>query len=266
MPARLAGRPAVWLIVEVPAVVADQSCCYCMAAEGSSKPQASSGSHRADASTSPAAKPIIGLCGGIGSGKSTVARQLAQLGAMVIDADQAAQEALEQPDVQRQLIEWWGPAVCDERGRIDRAQVADRVFGDPEELRRLEGLIHPRVAQQRLEMIRQAERDPAVRAVVWDVPLLFEKQLDRQCDCLIFVHADRAVRRQRVARDRGWDEDELDRREKNQMALDRKRRSVHYTIDNGSSEAACFAQVRDVFTRILTSRDSSTGPNKPVQG
>ena len=215
---------------------------------------------------SPAGKPVIGLCGGIGSGKSSVARQLQQLGAMVIDADEAAQKALEQPDVQRQLIQWWGQEICDGQGRIDRVRVADRVFADPDELRRLEGLIHPLVEQECQEVLGQAERDPAVRAVVWDVPLLFEKQLDRQCDCLIFVHADRAVRRQRVARDRGWDEDELDRREKNQMALDRKRRSVHYTIDNGSSETVCFAQVRDVFTRILTSRDSSTGPNRPAHG
>ena len=237
-----------------------------MAAEGSSKPQASTGSSGADASGSPAGKPVIGLCGGIGSGKSSVARQLQQLGAMVIDADEAAQKALEQPDVQRQLTQWWGPEVCDERGRIDRARVADRVFADPDELRRLEGLIHPLVEQERRETIGRAQRDPAVRAVVWDVPLLFEKQLDRQCDCVIFVHADRAVRLERLVRDRGWDENELDRREKKQMALDRKRRSAHYIIDNGSSEAACFAQVRDVFTRILTSRESSTGPNQPAQG
>ena len=156
--------------------------------------------------------------------------------------------------------------------RLERGEPADLeglCAAHPEEadeLRRLEGLIHPLVEQERRETIGRAQRDPAVRAVVWDVPLLFEKQLDRQCDCVIFVHADRAVRLERLVRDRGWDENELDRREKKQMALDRKRRSAHYIIDNGSSEAACFAQVRDVFTRILTSRQSSTGPNQPAQG
>lgn len=198
-------------------------------------------------------KPIIGLAGGIGSGKSMVARHLATLGAAVFDADAAAQAALDQPDVMRQLTSWWGEAVLDDAGRVNRREVARRVFDDPVERKRLEGLIHPIVAQRRDAMIRQAVDDAAVKAIVLDVPLLYEVGLDAMCDSVIFVDADRAVRLQRVQAARGWDEAELARREKNQWPLDNKRRQAHDVIVNDGSETDCFVQVRAAFQRILES-------------
>lgn len=196
-------------------------------------------------------KLIIGLAGGIGAGKSTVASAMAQLGGRVIDADAAAREALKREDVRQQIVDWWGQAMLDEAGGLNRKQLAERVFSDEAERRRLEGLLHPIIAAQRERMIADAQADPEARFIVLDAPLLFEVGLDKRCDHVVFVDADRNRRLDRVARERGWSADELERREKNQMSLDRKRQLADNVIVNDASEAACFEQVRDLLARIL---------------
>lgn len=197
-------------------------------------------------------KPIIGVLGGIGSGKSTVARRMAaSFGGMRIDADADAKAALEEPAVRDQLVRWWGSSVLDERGRIDRAAVASIVFDDAAARRRLESVVHPRVAAKREAKLAEAASDASVRFVVLDVPLLAEVGLTERCDALVFVEAGWSARAARVRRARGWDEAELARREKNQMPLDRKRDLAHYVVSNDASEAECLAQVREVVSRIL---------------
>ena len=119
-----------------------------------------------------AAKPVIGLAGGIGAGKSTVAQMLGDRGARVIDSDRIAREELDHPDVRVVLRHWWGDSVCGPQGRVDRGRVADIVFPDAAERKRLEGLIHPRVAARRREQIAAARSDPAVRMIVLDLSLI----------------------------------------------------------------------------------------------
>ncbi|MEX2673492.1 MAG: dephospho-CoA kinase [Phycisphaeraceae bacterium] len=196
-------------------------------------------------------KPIIGLAGGIGSGKSTVARVMAQLGGLVIDADAAAREALKRPDVREQITTWWGRGMCDAEGCVDRQRLAERVFTDPAERRRLEGLLHPLIAAERERLIAEAEDDPSVRFVVLDAPLLFEVGLDERCDETVFVNASEGRRLERVVKHRGWTAEEMKRREKNQMPLDRKRQLADNVIVNDASEAECVEQVRRLLARIL---------------
>ncbi len=198
----------------------------------------------------PPRKPVIGLIGGIGSGKSLVARCLAQFGCAVIDADALAREALQSLDVRRQLTAWWGPDVLDGEGRVDREAVAARVFEDESQLRRLEGLIHPKVHQQRQHLRAQHQADPSVVAIVEDCPLLIEAGLDGACDAIIFVRASRPVRLRRVAEDRGWSPEELARREKRQAPLDIKARRADYVIDNDAGVDQCCAQARRVLSQI----------------
>src|SRR5690606_11820709 len=104
-----------------------------------------------------------------------VARQFEKLGCGVVDADQLARAVLEQPDVPGQLAAWWGPVVLDADGKVDRKAVAAIVFGKPDELARLEGLVHPRVACLRAERHRAFQSDPKVVAIIEDTPLLLEK-------------------------------------------------------------------------------------------
>jgi len=196
-------------------------------------------------------KPVIGLLGGIGSGKSLVARQFEELGCGVVDADQLAREAYGDPAVIEQIVQWWGKAVIKENGEIDRGKIAGIVFENEEEKRRLEGLIHPKVLEARAGLSVQFQADAAVVAIVEDCPLLLEVGLDKACDVLIFVDSPRDQRLARVAGTRGWDEEELARREKNQMGLDKKADRADYVLKNDAGEAECFAHVRRVLSQIL---------------
>lgn len=196
-------------------------------------------------------KPVIGLVGGIGAGKSWVARQFAALGCAVFDADAVAQRVLDEPEIRQVLVNWWGPGVVGVDGRVDRAAVARIVFEQPEALERLEGLVHPRVLQERRRLIQEWQRDPSVVAIVDDTPLLMEKGLDRECDVIVYVAAEESVRRRRLALQRGWSAGELERREKRQLALDMKARRADYCIDNSTDDSCCFEQVRWILSQII---------------
>ena len=195
-------------------------------------------------------KPVIGLLGAPGSGKSLVARQMAELGCGVIDADKLAREALDEPEVRAQIGEWW-PGAIGRDGRVDRKALAKIVFHDPAALRRLEDVVHPRVGERRMELRRLYQADALIHAIVEDAPLLLEKNLDRLCDVLVFVDAPREVRLERVRRTRDWSDEDLAAREKNQTPLDTKRSVSDYVIQNDDGEAATFEQVRRVLSKIL---------------
>jgi dephospho-CoA kinase len=198
------------------------------------------------------AKPIIGLAGGIGSGKSTVAWMLGELGAAVISSDQLNARELETPQVVSELRNLFGQQVLGSTGQLDRTAIRRILAEDPQARRRLEAVLHPRIAQRRLELTQQFQRDPQVRAIVWDSPLLYEAGLDQQCDAVIFVEVDDAIRAQRVLRDRGWTAQELERLEKAQKPLDFKRNSADHRVVNNSDRDALRPQVEAVFSRILS--------------
>ncbi len=200
---------------------------------------------------SSARKPIIGIIGGIGSGKSTIARQFASLGGAVIDADMLARQALDKPATITQLLQWWGPAVVESDGKANRAAVAKIVFEQPGELRRLEQLLHPQVNAERARLRLEHRNNPAVIAVIEDCPLLLEKKLEGDCDAIVFVQASDQTRRSRVKTSRGWTAQDLEARGKNQIALDTKARRADYVIQNDGSEAESFAHVRQVLSQIL---------------
>ncbi|MEX2218875.1 MAG: dephospho-CoA kinase [Phycisphaerales bacterium] len=193
---------------------------------------------------------VIGLAGGIGSGKSRVAAELGRLGAVVLDSDAEARAALERPEIRGTLREWWGPAVLNADGSVNRGGIARIVFGDAEQRRRLEGLIHPLVKRTRAEAIRAA-REAGAPAVVIDAPLLFEAGVDAECDAVIFVQAPLRLRMARVSSARGWDEAELSRREAHQLPLAEKRRRSGFVIQNTGSESDLETEVARAYRRIL---------------
>lgn len=199
-------------------------------------------------------KPMIGLLGAPGSGKSLVATQLASLGCGVIDADKLAKQELARSSVEQQLVQWWGTGLLDGQGGLCTDAIASIVFDDPRQLRRLEELIHPLVHAQRVKMHRQLQADPDVLAIVEDMPLLLEKGFAEACDVLLFVDAPRQIRMQRLRRSRGWSEQDLGSREKNQLALDTKRSRADHTIDNSDGQAETLRQVERLLSQILLQR------------
>lgn len=194
-------------------------------------------------------KPVIGIAGGIGSGKSFIARLFAEEGCLVIDSDRQVSEVYDDEHVRRTLRAWWGNDVVRPDGQINRKLIGAKVFNDAGQRKRLEELIHPRVnaARQRAMALAPAE----VVAFVWDTPLLFETGLNRQCDAVVFVEASREDQLRRVAENRAWDAAELARREISQWPLDRKREISDYVIRNTADAGFARSQVKDVLSRIL---------------
>ena len=190
---------------------------------------------------------VVGLLGGIGSGKSSIAAQFAALGAKTVDADRIARRVLEMPDVRRTLKSWWGPGIV-KRGRIDRAEVARRAFASPGGTKLLNALVHPRIGRELRREIAKARRRGGVLIV--EAALLLETGSDALCDALIFVDAPAATRRRRVAA-RGWSGAEWRRRERAQWPLARKRSRADYVIRNGGPKAATRKQVMNVLQEIL---------------
>jgi len=202
-------------------------------------------------------KPIIGIAGGIGSGKSLVARFLADLGCCVIDSDELSRHAYRKPQVVQTLQSWWGDAILLPNGSVDRRAIAKRVFNDEKELRKLEGLIHPLVEQARQEAMDLAiTKSPQLPAFVWDSPLLFESGLAARCDAVVFVQTPLPQRVARVSQTRGWDAAELTRRENLQWPLDKKREISDYVIVNTADAEYVRSQVNQVLSRTLVNMKS----------
>ena len=195
----------------------------------------------------------IGLLGGIASGKSRVAQLLVDHGAAIIDADQAAHEALDDAGVRQALRQRWGDDPFDSNGMLVRRKVAERVFGaEPElaqERRFLEGLIHPKVRQlltaELAELASQGQR-----VVVLDIPLLIEAGWAKDCDLLIFVDAPEAARRERAAK-RGWDRNELSWREAAQLPIKEKRAHADVVIENGGDQTDLSRAVAATWNRVI---------------
>lgn len=196
-----------------------------------------------------AGKPIIGIVGGIGSGKSFVADLLGGMGCLVIHSDEQAHQAYRRPAVRETLRQWWGDEVFDKAGEVDRAAVALRVFSNRDSRQRLEKLIHPVIDELRKTAMSAAPASAV--AFVWDAPLLFEAGLNSQCDAVVFVEAPLDVRIERASRQRGWDRAELLKREKSQLPLDKKHEMSDYMVRNAADVDQVRDQLRVVLSRIL---------------
>jgi len=198
-------------------------------------------------------KPVIGIMGGIGSGKSTVAAEFANLGCRVIDADKIAHELLDQEAVKEKIVASFGRAVLDGAGKIDRRKLAGFVFSDAEKLSFLNRIIHPLVLERVEKLIRQYSRQRHVKAIVLDMPLLLEVGWAERCDKLIFVNSEQRLRENR-AKKMGFDENHLKIRENFQISLDKKVGLADNTVENNSDFSALVRQVADIFSDIMGNR------------
>ena len=207
-----------------------------------------------------AGRPIIGIAGGIGSGKSFIAKLFGDAGALVISSDDQVSDAYRDADVRATLRSWWGEEVIRPDGEINRRLIGAKVFADTAQRRRLEGLLHPRVHAARERAMAAAAHDPRVVAFVWDTPLLFETDLHEQTDAVVFVDSPLETRLARVMQSRHWDAAELARRENSQWGLDRKRNFADYVISNTADEEFARGQVQDVLSRILAKTNRQPPP------
>ncbi|SFL17556.1 dephospho-CoA kinase [Geodermatophilus ruber] len=193
----------------------------------------------------------IGLTGGIGSGKSTVAGLLAARGARIIDADRIAREVVEPgtPGLAAVVAEF-GPDVLTAEGALDRPALAAVVFADPEARRRLDGIVHPLVRQRALELIAEA---PAEAVVVQDVPLLVETGQAASYDLVLVVEADLGTRIERLVL-RGLAEQDARARIAAQATDEQRRAVAHVVLDNSGTPEELAEQV-DRFWTERVARD-----------
>lgn len=180
-----------------------------------------------------------------------MAKRLAELGAAIIESDRLAHQELRDPAVAAQLSSWWGEAVLTEDGSVDRRAIADIVFQQPKELRRLEGLLYPRIARHRESLIATYRAEQAVKAIVLDSPKLVETGLNEQCDAVLFVETERRIRLERLSRSRGWSDEELARREKSLEPLDKAKRLADHTLVNHSGIAELRVEIDRIFSEIM---------------
>ena len=201
----------------------------------------------------PRKKPIIGILGGVASGKSTVAAEFARLGSKVIDADKIAQELLERNDVKEKVVSVFGEAILDSAGKIDRKKLGDIVFADRGKLASLNKILHPLVLGRAEQLIDRYSQENEVKAIVLDMPLLVEVGWAGRCDKLIFVGCKRKLRVDRAKKIGIMTENQLKIRENFQISLDRKATITDNTVNNNSDLSGLAKQVADIFSRIVNS-------------
>jgi dephospho-CoA kinase len=177
---------------------------------------------------------LVGLTGGIGSGKSTVARLLAERGAVVFEADDFARRALDPGTPGHdQVVADFGPQILRPSGEIDRHGLAERVFSDPDARRRLEAIVHPEVARllaEALEPYRETDR-----VVVYVVPLLVENRMQVMFDVVVVVSAAETARVARLVAERAMSEHEIRERMAAQVPDEERLRAAHFVLSNNGS-------------------------------
>jgi dephospho-CoA kinase len=195
---------------------------------------------------------VLGIAGGVASGKSAVSQAFARRGAAVLDADQVGHEVLTEPEVIAAFRQRWGDAVVGSDGRVIRREVASRVFGGSEQAARerefLNSVTHPRI-RQRLNHQLEALRYQGTALAVIDAALLHETGWDQLCDAVLFVDTPQAVRRQR-ALSRGWSAEQFAAREASQWPVEAKRARSTWVVDNFGSLAELEPQLDRVMAQI----------------
>ena len=196
---------------------------------------------------------VIGVTGGFGTGKSTVAKMFQGLGATVLDADAMAHQLMEPKRLAwRRVVERFGEDVLNEDQTINRRRLADIVFRDDERRRQLEEIIHPpilRQIKQRLHRLRHARRIPAV---VLDVPLLVEVDAQGMVDALVVVTAPRDVQVERL-RHRYGNHQDVEARITAQMELSAKAALADFVVDNADGMVATRTQVKRIWEQLVPS-------------
>lgn len=205
---------------------------------------------------------IIGLTGSIGMGKSTAAAMLQRLGARVYDADRAVHRLMGPGGAAVAEIEAAFPGVAGPDG-VDRQALGARVFGDPAALKRLEAILHPKVAEARDRFLKRCARQ-GVRVVVLDVPLLFETGLDQRCDLTILVTAPPAVQRFRVLKRPGMTAEKLERIRAQQIPDAVKRRLADVVIPTGRGRRPVLRRLRRALT-LAAARPARCWPPGPTR-
>ena len=197
---------------------------------------------------------VIGITGGIASGKSTIAEMLESLGANLIDADKICHELINTKDIALEITKRWGKHIQDNHGKIKRDELAEIVFSDRKEVSALNSIIHPEAIKQIKNRIAKLHVEASTKAIVLDAALLVESNLIDICDIMLFVDTKKNTCKTRVQNSRKWPLDEITKREKFQDLLHQKREIADVVINNNNSKKDTLNQVRDFWCQFITKK------------
>ena len=197
----------------------------------------------------------VGLTGGIASGKSSVARMLQEKGALLLDADVIAREAvLPGAPAWREIVEWLGRSFLQADGYLDRDRLGRLVFADAAARSRLNSIVHPRVGEEILARTAQIKSANPDAVLVYDIPLLIEAGMRQMVDLVLLVYVTPAVQLRRLRRRDKFSREEALNRINAQMSLDHKKRCADYIIDNSGSRRDTERQVSDFWRSLCRER------------
>ena len=194
---------------------------------------------------------LVGLTGGVATGKSTVAEMFKQCGAVVIDADQLARDVVEPgKPAWREIVKTFGKTILNPDRSLNRQALGAIVFRHPAKRRAIEAIIHPRVAREQVRLTREAVRQDPQSVVIYDVPLLFEAGIDKRVDHTIVVTADRNTQIARLKKRNDLSRPEALRRIHSQMPLAKKVRRADHVLNGTLPRPALRKQVGQLLNRL----------------
>jgi dephospho-CoA kinase len=197
---------------------------------------------------------VIGITGGIASGKSTIAKMLESLGASVINADEICHRLINTKSISQKIINRWGDHIQDKYGRIERDKLGEIVFSDKKEISTLNKMIHPEAIKRIKNRITELRNQSTTVAIVLDAALLVESDLIDICDITLFVDTRKNTCKARVKNSRKWPTGEITKREKFQSSLREKKKIADIVICNNRYQTDTLKQVKDFWQQFITKK------------
>jgi dephospho-CoA kinase len=195
---------------------------------------------------------LVGLTGGVATGKSTVAKMFKHYGAVVIDADQLARDVVKPgKPAWRAIVTLFGKKALNQDRSLNRQALGSIVFRNRTKLRQLERIIHPRVAREQQRLVRRIAKGKPHAVVIYEVPLLFEAGVDKRVDKIVVVTADRETQIARLKKRNGLSRAEAIRRIRTQMPLSKKVRLADIVIDGTLPRRHAMKSIRSIFFDLL---------------
>lgn len=194
---------------------------------------------------------VLGITGNIASGKSSVAKEFERLGAVVVDADQLAREAVEPgSEGLNRLVKCFGKEILTADGLLDRSYLADIIFADHDARKRLNAIIHPAIAELAVTRLTELRNRSGIPLIIYEAPLLFEAGAEGRVDKVLVVRIDPQIQRQRLIKRDNLKTEDADNRISAQMSQEEKLKRADYVIDNSGSLTAMKEQVAHLWALL----------------
>ena len=197
-------------------------------------------------------KPLVGITGIIGSGKSTVATRFEKLGNAVFNSDETAREITQESETLQDIQQQFGVDILNSSGQLDREKMAQLVFQDPAQLKKLNQIIHPRVRAKMWEFVKKGQNDSSIKLILVDSPLIYETDLHKYLDFILVVAAPEEICIERVKKRNNLSRKKIIERISQQIPLEEKIKKADFVIYNEKNVSDLTEQVENIYRKIMS--------------